>query len=113
MGRSSRDEWAKRVERWVDSGQTAAEFGAEAGINPRTLTFWKWRLRREPGPGRRGRPRTRAFVEVVAQGEAGGTTEKAKPMTLEVVLRDGTVIRVPPHFDSAALKQVLGALEGR
>ncbi len=40
MGRSSRDEWAKRVERWVDSGLTAAEFGAEAGINPRTLTFW-------------------------------------------------------------------------
>src|SRR5947207_12727607 len=112
MGRSSRDEWAKRVERWVDSGLTAAEFGAEAGINPRTLTYWKWRLRREGGRG--GRPRTHGFVEVVAPAVAGGAIQKeAGPASLEVVLRDGTLIRVPPGFDTAALRHVLGALERR
>ena len=111
MGRSSRDEWAKRVERWVDSGLTATEFGAEAGINPRTLTFWKWRLGRDRA--RAGRPRRGGggFVEVVAGG--GGRLEKEAPAALEVVLRDGTVIRIPPHFDSNALKSLLGALEGR
>ena len=110
MGRSSRDEWEKRVERWVDSGLTAAEFGAEAGINPRTLTFWKWRLGRERG---RARPPTRGFVEVVAPAVGGGAVETAGLAFLEVVLRDGTLVRVPPRFDIAALKHVLGALEGR
>jgi len=111
MGRSSRDEWAKRVERWVDSGLTAAEFAAEAGINPRTLTFWKWQLRRERDRG--GRPRTRGFVEVVAPARGDGAVEKTRPASLEVVLLDGTVIRVPQRFDRAAFKDLLGALERR
>jgi len=34
--RVSRDEWAKRVERWKDSGLTAKEFASEVGINPRS-----------------------------------------------------------------------------
>jgi hypothetical protein len=37
--------WAKRVERWIDSGLTAKEFAAEAGLKPSTLSYWKWRLR--------------------------------------------------------------------
>jgi hypothetical protein len=44
MARESRETWAKRVERWRDSGLTAAEFAAEVGVNPRTLSYWKWRL---------------------------------------------------------------------
>jgi hypothetical protein len=36
--RVEREEWAKRVERWRDSGLTTAEFATELGINPRTLT---------------------------------------------------------------------------
>jgi DNA-binding CsgD family transcriptional regulator len=38
--RTARAEWAKRVERWKDSGLTAKEFAAELGINPRSLVFW-------------------------------------------------------------------------
>jgi hypothetical protein len=37
--RASREEWRQRVERWRDSGLTAAPFATETGINPRTLTF--------------------------------------------------------------------------
>jgi hypothetical protein len=111
MGRSYREEWAKRVERWVESGLTAAEFGAQAGINPRTLTFWEWRLRRERGQG--GRRPKRGFVEVIAPAVSDGGAEKVAPPCLEVVLRDGTLIRVPPGFDTAARKHLIGALEGR
>jgi hypothetical protein len=42
--RASRDEWAKRVERWRDSGLSAEQFAAELGINAGTLKFWKYRL---------------------------------------------------------------------
>ncbi|WP_444547639.1 IS66 family insertion sequence element accessory protein TnpA [Sorangium atrum] len=45
--RVPREEWRKRVERWRDSGLTAAEFAGELGINPRTLMYWKWLLARD------------------------------------------------------------------
>jgi orotate phosphoribosyltransferase-like protein len=45
--RVDREEWAKRVERWRDSGLTTEEFAAELGINPKTLTYWAWTLKRE------------------------------------------------------------------
>jgi hypothetical protein len=43
------------VARWRDSVVSAAEFATEAGINPRTLTFWSCVLGKEgrpPGAGR-------------------------------------------------------------
>ena len=44
MSRTSRAEWAKRVERWQDSGLTAKEYAAETGLNASTLSYWKRRL---------------------------------------------------------------------
>jgi hypothetical protein len=45
MGREPREVWAKRVERWTESGLTVAEFGVEIGVDPQRLTRWKWRLK--------------------------------------------------------------------
>jgi len=45
--RETPEVWAKRVERWRDSGLTSAEFAAEIDINPRTLTYWAWRVRKD------------------------------------------------------------------
>ncbi len=56
MDRTSREEWAKRVERWRDSGLTAAEFAAELGINAHSLSWWKWRLARGAGETRTHSP---------------------------------------------------------
>ena len=44
MAKTSREVWAKRVERWEASDLTAKEFAAELGVNPRTLSHWKWML---------------------------------------------------------------------
>ena len=44
MGHDPREEWAKRGERWSDSGLTAKEFAAATGLNANTLMHWKWRL---------------------------------------------------------------------
>jgi len=46
-GRESRETWANRVERWRESGLTSGEFCAEVDLNPRTLIYWAWRLRKE------------------------------------------------------------------
>lgn len=106
MGRDARATWAKRVERWIESGLPAAEFAAEIGVNARTLTYWKWKLGR---PEQRRVARRPEFVEVVPSASSrtpGSTSLDA----LEVVLGGGIVIRVPARFDADALRRVVVAL---
>jgi hypothetical protein len=114
MARSTRDIWAKRVERWADSGLTAAEFAKETGINARTLAFWKWRLGR--GTRRAAKPAAPAFVEVRAAHASDDAlravvTADAEP--IEVIIRDVVRIRVPQRFDAEALRRVIAAVEAR
>ena len=37
MERTTQETWAKRIERWKESGLTAGEFATEVGINIRSL----------------------------------------------------------------------------
>ena len=41
---ATREAWAKRIEKWKDSGVTAKEFATEIGVSPRSLAWWRWRL---------------------------------------------------------------------
>ena len=52
MERANATEWAKRVERWKDSGLTAKEFAAQCGLKASMLSYWQWKLR--AGYGSRG-----------------------------------------------------------
>jgi hypothetical protein len=117
MERVSREEWAKRVERWKDSGLTAAEYAAETGINAHSLSWWRWQLgsaskSASPAQRRARRPRVAAtktatpltFVELTAP-------PIAEP--LEVVLASSIRVRVPASFDAAALGRLLDVLEQR
>lgn len=137
MGRDSRAVWAKRVERWQDSGLTSTEYAAEVGINPRTLAYWKWRLGADEARARSRRRTSPAvgpadFVEVVptaavaamAAPPTAAATSAPEPIAaapaapsadiepLEVVLHDGLRIRVPLRFDADSLRRVVTALEG-
>jgi transposase len=116
--RTSREEWAKRVQRWQDSDLTAAEFAAEVGINPRTLSYWKWRLGKESRERKTTRARKNpvkkapAFVEVTPPT----STRWRATERIEVVVDDRVVVRVPDTFDSGTLRRVVAALtsgEGR
>jgi len=127
MGHDPREEWAKRVERWSDSGLTAKEFAAETGLNANTLMHWKWRLGAEAR--RRQRPartvvEAASFVEVTRPAPVVVEPVTAPPAApppalaparadepLEVILRDGLRIRVPVQFDPASLRRVVAALE--
>jgi hypothetical protein len=114
MDRTSREEWAKRVERWKDSGLTGAEFAAEVGINARSLSWWKWRL--TPREAKQGsarhpssrRPRVSAVPSPLTFLEM---TAPVRSEALEVVLPTSIRIRVPSDFDAAALGRLLGVLE--
>lgn len=122
MTREGRAVWAKRVERWRDSGLTLKEFAAEIGVNANTLAGWRWRLGSEGGRPRSVAVAQRgpAFLEIVRPGEAGasepvakaaGLTREAEP--LELVLRSGHRIRVPAGFDGASLRRLVDVLETR
>jgi hypothetical protein len=110
---AAREVWARRVRRWVESDLTAAEFASELGINPRTLTYWKWKL------GKEGRE-TKVLAKRSESSRADTTTfvEVTPPAStwwqatdrLEVVVGDGLVIRVPEEFEVETLRRVVQAL---
>src|SRR5271165_3240541 len=105
MDRVSREAWAKRVERWRDSGLTAKEYAAEIGINAHSLSWWKWRL--SSGAKARGRvPRKRRSTISPAASSPLTFVEMTSALThesLEVVLPASIRIRVPTGFDAPTL----------
>jgi hypothetical protein len=113
--RVGREEWAKRIERWRDSGLTTAEFAAELGINPKTLTYWAWTLKREASGKKRVWPAKKrpavsarattapgpAFLELPRQGSAA---------RFELEVR-GRRLHIPSAFDAQQLRALLEILE--
>lgn len=103
MGRETRAAWAARVARWEQSGLTAERFATRERVNPRTLRFWKWKLRATPEPALASPPaQAVTFLELV------GTTPST---ALEVVLPAGYRVGVAPGFDAATLRTLLTVLE--
>jgi transposase len=116
MERASREIWAKRVERWQDSGLTAKEFAAELDVSAGSLTFWKWKLKRQreevPAPVRRKRRPLKREVHAAQFLQLVPTASSRPASTLEVVLGSGVIIRVAQDFDDATLLRLVTALGG-
>jgi transcriptional regulator with XRE-family HTH domain len=94
----------------MDSGLTAKEFAAEAGLNPHTLSYWKWRLRaKRPTEAQR-----RSAASAALGAPALSFVEVARAATVvepfEVELGSGVRVRVPASFDADALGRLLGVL---
>ena len=115
MARTTPAEWAKRVERWRDSGLTAKEFASEINVNAGTLSAWKYKLRRAvspvehtPRPGIRKADGPPGFLRVVpVQSE-----DVRAIASFEVVIASRIVVRVPNDFDEVALIRLVRALGG-
>jgi len=107
MARETRAIWASRVGRWQASGLDATTFSRRERCNPRTLTYWRWRLGKNAAvPARRAPSRPVSFVEVLAP-------ETAPPpdVPVEVVLPAGYRLRLSPSVTTDLLHTVLTVLE--
>lgn len=104
-----REVWEARVRRLRESDLTVAEFAAELGVNPSTLTYWKWRLGKEARESKaRVSPARKAptFVEVKPEGP----TRASSVERIEIMVAGGLVIRVPDGFEPETLRRVVAAL---
>lgn len=46
--RRTAEEWRRIVTAWEESGVSAGEFARRRGFSANTLSWWRWRLRKEP-----------------------------------------------------------------
>ena len=113
--KATRETWAKRVERWKDSGLSAREFASELGISEPSLKWWKWKLAAEvSGAAPRERKRRRgvdAEKATVTFVEVPRATSR-RP-SIEIVLPSRIRVRLCDEFDASVLERVLGVLEAR
>lgn len=126
MRKTSAPEWAKRVRRWKRSGMTAREFGQRHGIDPRQLSWWKWKLKKrgeladlessEAGESVASSTDTAIRllpVQVVhAESARDATAGRSRAAVVEVGLRNGRVVRVAEEVDFGWLAELLSVVEG-
>ena len=115
--RVGREEWAKRVERWRDSGLTTAEFAAEVGISAKTLTYWAWTLKREAAGAKRVWPAkkkrqggTPAAAGATARAPFVEVSSQVGQQRFELEVR-GRRLHIPHGFDAQQLSSLLQILE--
>ncbi len=109
---SARARQMRRVlARWKRSGLTLREFGERHGIALSTLSWWRQVFRRATEP-EDSAPASAAAGKAVVFTEVPrpAPTLMMAPPVLEIVLRSGHVLRVPPGFAVAALRAVVAAL---
>ena len=99
---TTEERWRGHVTAWATSGRTCKDYAARAGVNPRTLTWWKSKLK---GTAAENKP---SFVEVTEQ--LGPPVAAGGEIELEV---GGVRVRVRGQVETEALSRVLAALEVR
>ena len=121
MARTTAAEWSRRVARWERSGLSARAFGEREGIEPRQLSWWKWRLRSGTARSPSSSSSSPTFVPVrVVRSDPGADIdsridmrERSSAVALEIVAPSGVRIRVLPGFDEATLERVLELVGAR
>jgi hypothetical protein len=84
------------------SGESAREFAESRGVNPRTLQWWRWRLRmdakEDPTPH---------FVPVTVEGWV--EPEPSRSGVVEAALPNGVTLRFEHRLHGAGLRDLVGA----
>ena len=91
--RRSESERAELVERWQQSGRPAREFAEQAGLNVSLLYLWRRRLKAVA----KREPKTREPKPAFSELRLSMT--QPRPGHIEIVTRNGRVVRVHGDFD--------------
>jgi transposase-like protein len=126
VGQTSAEQRAKWVERWRDSGLTAQEFAAEAGLKATALYYWSSQLsasaRVDPAGqdestksdvrSRRSRAARSGLRSLTPSSfvELPVAAASSASVMLELVVGEVRVL-VAPGFDEVTLTRVVRALE--
>lgn len=105
---TTRQKWLDWVGQWEASGLTPEDFSAREGgpVTAPRLRRWKWKLKKLMREADPTEPAALSFVRLepaVAEGRQPG---------LEVVSRNGRVVRVPVGFDESTLARLLVVMDG-
>ena len=101
---TTQERWRAHVDAWKSSGLSCRAYAAKAGINQRTLTWWKSKL---AGAGATG-PTPASFVEVTEQLAAPAADVGV--IELDV---GGVHVLVRGRVEAETLARVLDVLEAR
>jgi surfactin synthase thioesterase subunit len=97
--RSRREQWRVHMEAWSQSGQTQAAYCEQHGLNVKTFSYWRRRLKTD----------NQAVRLVQLPGRA---LRQAEGTTLRVVVDDRLTIEVADGFNPATLARTVEVLRG-
>jgi len=106
------------LKRWERSGLPLSRFAEREGHAEKTLYRWRRRLGVGGDQIRRGRrlgacassERAAAQSSSIFTEVSSALRASSSAVTFEVVLRSGTMVRVPEHFDPGSLRILLETL---
>jgi hypothetical protein len=108
-GRHRAAAWPSLLEQWSTSGETAERFAARIGVKPATLERWRKAVGSKP----RRASVSREESNVGSAASLFTRVQVVEPPSrssgvIEVVMRDGLVVRLHGAVDADTLATVLG-----
>jgi transposase-like protein len=104
--------WRRKLQLWKDSGLSVRAFCDQHGLAEPSFYYWRERIRQADLDAAPVQPTTPASTEQPVPLFLP-IRLAAVPEPIEVVLADGTLVRVPPSFDADALRRLLAVLRGQ
>jgi hypothetical protein len=110
--RHNSSEWPKLIEQWTKSEESAERFAARVGVKPVTLAKWSKAVASEQ---RQSAPVVHRKKSKAGTGTMFARVQVVEPATratglVEIVMRDGIMLRIHGNVDVDTLGAVLGAL---
>jgi hypothetical protein len=101
----------RELARWRRSGLKLREFGQQHGIPLSTLIWWRRVFQRAVAQVNAASKRVPASDVVVFTEVPQPENLPSTPSVVEIVLRNGHLVRVPAGADTDTLRRVLQALQ--
>jgi transcriptional regulator with XRE-family HTH domain len=89
-----REEMARLVELWKESGESRRSFASQIGVSPSKLAYWEGRVRRP----------SLVPLKLVSDDQ---TPLRVWTERFEIVLENGRRILVPPGFTPEEVRQIV------